>query len=612
MANLADEFLDDTTNSSSITIGTVVGIDDPDQMGRIRVRCSSWGDNKLPNEKVPLARYCAPFAGTSRNIGRGAEGDTSEGAIAYGQWMIPEIGSRVIVIILDHDPNQRYWIGAAHDTFYPHTLPHGRYLDDKLPKTSSEGDIQPLTRNLKAAFDSKLDSPEYATRGMDRQASAVKQENIGYHATVSKVSDETNQTIESYDGSTIEREQGYSADGQVSAIYSVTTPGFHSFSMDDDPQHCRTKLRTTAGHQIIMDDTNERIYISTAKGNTWIEIDEKGTIDIYGSEDISLRSDGKLNLSAKKTVRISGGEGVHIASTNDIRLHSKLDTHIRADADIKTHTTNFKIHTDSNMELQIDGDYKKTANKIIINSETTYDLDIASTYTMKSDAYEFTGTDINVNVGNVLIASNLTVGINATVTGTILGANVLAGVTLAAPMAAIAGPLTAAGISASGPGGMISAGPIATAGDVSAGGVSLLSHTHMYEKPQHPAGPALTAPGLPTAAPPAPPAPPQTPSPPSPPAKISAAPASAGTAPADELPAYVVTRAPTHEPYTRSYLDKDKTDKDSTGETALDVIETLNSNDIDPVLEYASTNPKAGTGSAKRGISFNRNPNWRR
>jgi len=612
MGNLIRGFIEDADPPppSSITIGVVVGIGDGNQLGRIQVRCASWGDAKLPDHLVPWARYCSSFAGTTNDIPRGRDADKSVGTIAYGQWMIPEVGSRVITIILDNDPNQRYWIGAAHDIYYSHTMPHGRFLEDKLPRTSSEELIQPLARNLATAFNSKFDSPEYATRGMDRQVSGIKQQDIGDEATVSKQSDELDQVIESYDGSTIKRSQGYSS-GIVSALYSQTTPGFHSFSMDDDLDHCRIKLRTTSGHQIIMDDTNERIYISTAQGKTWIEIDEKGTIDIYGSQDISLKADGDLNLSAKKTIRMSGGEGVHIASATELRMHSGTDTHIRADGDIKSHTTNLKLSTDENMEFKVGQEFQHLANSMIINSESSYDLDVVDIYTMKSSDYEFDGTNVNVNSGNVVIESgNLSVGSNANISGVARASTLVSSGVVQAASAAIAGGVSASGISASGS--ISSSGSIATAGDVIAGGVSLGSHTHVYIASQQPIGPANTASAIPTSGIPSPTPSPETPLSPETPIRAPANPAISTAAAAAELPAYAVSRAPTREPYTRSYLDRDRTDKDVTGESALDVIEVLKTDDVDSILEYESTNKLAGTGSSKRGIRFNRNARWRR
>jgi len=576
------------------TIGIVEDVSDAFQLGKIRIRCNQWGDTGLPIDQIPQARFCSPFGGVTADLPRGVNESVSQGQVAYGQWNIPQVGSRAVVMLIDGDQNNRVWVGVVPDFFFSHTMPHGRYLDDKIPLTSTESPIEPLATNVKISFDNQLDSPEYATRVMDRQVSAVRGQDIGKKVVVSSKADEIDQVINSADGSTINRTQGYLPD-RDSAIFSYTTPGFHTMAMDDDPNNCRIRFRTTSGHQIIMDDTNERIYISTSKGNTWIEIDEKGTIDIYGSEDISMSADSDINILAKKTVRIGAGEGIHLTSGTGIRAHAKEDVHLKSDADIKTHSANFKLHTDANFEVKVDGVHQETSNSIIINSDSTYDLTASGTYTMTSSGYDFDGTNIMAD-GNIIAKGNITSAGNITAAGVVTATTVVA-----------------AGISATGSvvsaGSLSSSGPIFSATDVVAGTTSLMNHSHQYLQPKHPLGPGSTTPAntVPSGGGSA--GTPDTPGTPDPDAP--AVPATSGAAAADELSAYFVTRMPTHEPYARSYLDKDQTDKDSPGDTTLDLFDTVMS-DINSTLEYPSTNPSVGTGSAKRGKDFARNTKWRR
>jgi uncharacterized protein (DUF2345 family) len=88
------------------------------------------------------------------------------------------------------------------------------------------------------------------------------------------------------------------------------------------------RFRTTAGHQIILDDTNERIYVSTAKGKSWIELDENGTINVYsdsklnitGNNDVNIHSNENLNLSAAKRVNIVSEQGSIQLSANKLLI----------------------------------------------------------------------------------------------------------------------------------------------------------------------------------------------------------------------------------------------------------------------------------------------------
>jgi hypothetical protein len=97
-------------------------------------------------------------------------------------------------------------------------------------------------------------------------------------------------------------------------VYCMVTPGGHYLTMVDDPEHCRTRLRTTAGNQIIFDDSNERIYVSTAKGGTWLELDEDGHIHAYAAESMSFSAGGDINFTANKTFNVYAGEGINLKS----------------------------------------------------------------------------------------------------------------------------------------------------------------------------------------------------------------------------------------------------------------------------------------------------------
>jgi len=227
----------------------------------------------------------------------------------------------------------------------------------------------------------------------------------------------------------------------------------------------------------------------------------------------------------------------------------------------------------------------------------------------KGSGYDFNGTDIIMEgsafvMGDVVGAKNVLAAMNVSA-----GINVLAVEAVSAPV--LVGRAVSVGIA-----GMSSQGSIATKGiitseaDVVAGQTSLRSHTHMVPLPQHGAGMIPSQLATPTAAS-IPAAPYIEPTVPIEPVQVNAEPTASSADAAEPLPAYFPSRVPQHEPFTRSYLKKDETDKDEAGESTLDLFDAVQ-NDIDSVLEYDSTNPAAGTGSTSRGKDFARNAKWRR
>jgi hypothetical protein len=117
--------------------------------------------------------------------------------------------------------------------------------------------------------------------------------------------------------------------------YCITTPGRNAIIMQDDPKYARLRLKTAEGHQIIFDDANERIYVSTAMGKTWIELDQDGHVHVFGAASVSIRAGADINLTADGDINLEAGKGVHVkARGGDIRLNTSNSFHVLATANI--------------------------------------------------------------------------------------------------------------------------------------------------------------------------------------------------------------------------------------------------------------------------------------
>lgn len=306
------------------TIGIVEDTNDPAQMGRVRVYCPSIDNEDHLIDDLPWAIYQTPFGGQIKNQAAGPGADISYGPTAYGFWGIPKVGSSVLIQFINGDPNYRVWTGCVYPIMGNRSLPGGRAADftqppNKRPNGPYSDSYEPILPGKVNQAEAGLDSNYYYTRG-------------GYERMVA-------QPMTNKDGT-----EGYAQNpNRTSATdldpqtYSWTTPGHHFISMQDSPQFCRVRVKTTCGHQIILDDTNERIYISTAKGNSWIEMDQDGHIHVYGSQSISYTTGGDFNVSAAgdfnvsaATINLNGSEGVAITGGQDIQMNSGCSTLITA------------------------------------------------------------------------------------------------------------------------------------------------------------------------------------------------------------------------------------------------------------------------------------------
>lgn len=412
------------------TIGKVVDTNDPDQVGRVRVRCGGWSDSlSTPMEDLPWAIPISPLAGVTSFGRRGATQDEIDGPVAYGMWNTPKIGSFVLVGCLDGNRSHRFYIGGIHPHLAAHTLPHGRYLwnedlEEGLPEgpvATNEAPIEPLHRNMTQQFtksgsyhaDGTPEDPrrnlEYRTRGADMQAAAIHNRHVADQSDgpgseyadhlpgeVTKVTQEDGSVREvlgaGYARDQHEPDDVYPSTGGVNYDahnYSWTTPGFHSISMNDRADNCRIRMRTTAGHQIIMDDTNERMYISTAGGETWIEIDQVGNIDIFASKNISTHAGGDINFTSDKTIRLQSREGIHMRTDGEFRAHSVKDFHVRTEQNMRTHS---KLST----FMQSDERFHVYSKGTLYISSSTANVDLSAAVCLHSTS----GNETHIRSGS--------------------------------------------------------------------------------------------------------------------------------------------------------------------------------------------------------------------
>lgn len=385
------------------TVGKVMDTNDPAQMGRARVRCGKYGDKATQDMvDLPWALPVSPLAGVITHGMRGSEQESVNAPVAYGMWNIPKIGSYVIVGCIDGDKSKRFYVGGVHPQYLVNTLPHGRFIWRKAdsegarpdgPLSSDEVPIEPLYSNMTEQFTlpsgegtltrrapgtpnkPRVGNAEYESRGADMQASALDKtlhndpRNSPGNTTVDHVpgeaihfpkADGTTRSIlgPGYSIDQIEPTEQYGPEtAQVnydSHNYSWTTPGFHSLSMNDRYDQCRIRIRTTSGHQILMDDTNERIYVSTAGGQSYIEIDKLGNIDIFAEKTISTHAKGDINFYSDKSIRLQAVEDIHMRADREIRQHSLQDFHVRSEMNIRTHSKlETKIEADTNMDIRV-------------------------------------------------------------------------------------------------------------------------------------------------------------------------------------------------------------------------------------------------------------------
>lgn len=330
-----------------LSVGIVKNNADPAQHGRLQIFLPSIDSKDFEVEDLPWATYVSPFGGSSANMLVGREQKEVPGVSAYGFWAIPKNSAQVLCGFLEGDPNVRFWMGCFYLPELNRTLPQS--INDIKTEIDESGiypqqEIPHYRTNLgEAGLDPE--SMHYKTRG-------------GWARSVSHPSNK-NKNKPRDDGYATKPLEQEKADSQ---IHSLTTPGRHFFEMSDVDEECRIRLKTTEGTQIILDDTNERIYISTAMGRNWIEIDEgSGKIyfytaakfNVHSENDINLYSDENINIVAKKRVNIQSEERA-------VKVQGKMNVELLSEE------ANIKIAASRDLHLKtFDGDRAEAVSEMI-------------------------------------------------------------------------------------------------------------------------------------------------------------------------------------------------------------------------------------------------------
>jgi hypothetical protein len=85
------------------------------------------------------------------------------------------------------------------------------------------------------------------------------------------------------------------------------------------------RVRTRTGHQILLHNSEDLIYIGNARGTTWIELTSNGKIDIFAEDSISVHTKNDLNIRADRDINLEAGRNVNIKAAADYSKDADKD-----------------------------------------------------------------------------------------------------------------------------------------------------------------------------------------------------------------------------------------------------------------------------------------------
>ena len=332
------------------------------------------GNNTLTTGQTVQVKYLPSFFGVTPYGGASSNEGFAHTQKSYGMWAVPpDIGNIVLVIFVEGNISMGYWLGVVPDEYMnfmvpgnPATtfndkdktknLPVGEY-NKKLSKHKG-GDPTKFLKPVNTDFQTVLTtsgligdnirgvSSSSARRELpsmvfgwstpgpyDRRPGAPKY-NYG------NIGGQTNVATSRLGGSSFVMDDGdanFLRKGPASkekSDYAAVEKG-EKLGDPTIPKNELIRLRTRTGHQILMHNSEDLIYIGNSKGTTWIELTSNGKIDIYAKDSVSVHTENDYNLTADRDINFKAGRDINFTATTDIRQHAGKDFDVFASDNIR-------------------------------------------------------------------------------------------------------------------------------------------------------------------------------------------------------------------------------------------------------------------------------------
>ena len=329
-------------------VGVIKNNVDPTRQGRVQVFIEQFAGDDPENPSLwRTVSYCPSFYGATPPQ-PGTQGNTSAvgGYIggnpqSYGMWFTPpDLEVRLLCFFAGGDPNLGYYLGCIPDQGMTHMIPavgastafdlqnsdqKSYYAGAKvLPVTEINPNNTKINDNPQF-FDQKKPVHSFVAASMFQQGTLSDPQRGPISSTSQRESPSACFGLSTpgraiYQGGISENDvQSRIAAGTISATDTqiVGRRGGHSIVLDDGDITGKDKLvriRTGAGHQITMSDDGNFLYISHANGQTWLEFGQEGTLDVYATNSVNIRTQGTINLHADQDINMFAGNKINMKS----------------------------------------------------------------------------------------------------------------------------------------------------------------------------------------------------------------------------------------------------------------------------------------------------------
>ncbi len=407
------------SNNSGPYLARVVSHGDGKYMGSLQVELlNDVGRNLNVTGSILQVKYLSPFYGVTGSQFVTDNNDYAGTQKSYGFWMVPpDVGTTVMVIFVNGNAAQGYWIGCVQDEYMNFMIPGLAATETTHPPSGKRQVVTEFNKKinkLEHADQTQVPKPIHPFQQVLESQGLAGDDVRGI--TTSSARREVPSTV--FGISTpgpVDRKLG-APTGKIGKRESQLTDAFISrlggttFVMDDGddnflrkehakdgpplyasvengengirdiPHNELVRIRTRTGHQILLHNSEDLIYIANARGTAWIELTSNGKIDIYAEDSVSIRT--------KKDFNFFADENINMECLGDfaLRVGGKLAMEAGKDYSLLTESSNIQVNGEQN--ITVTSDYKLTIgggkNEAI---STNFKVDVgASTYITSTSA----------------------------------------------------------------------------------------------------------------------------------------------------------------------------------------------------------------------------------
>ena len=425
-----------------IMMAKVVGYLDPSFMCGLEVTLLRENGNDIGDTGQSYAvKYASPFYGSTayENMGMNV-GDFNDTQKTYGMWFpAVEIGTTVLVAFINGEASEGYFIGCIPGRFMNQMIPaiSGSTAFEASAEQKKKYDTtQPLPVaeiNRKANTLEKGTNTEKIKKAIHPIADRFLEQGL-LEDGIRGVTDSSGRrmvpnsvfgisTPGPFDRGPNSKKQYIGSSQSKSPVQlPASRLGGTTLVMDDgDDRYIRKKsagtgpseyaevenkekgdvnipyneyfrVRTRTGHQILLHNSEDLIYIGNARGTTWIELTSNGKIDIYAEDSISIHTENDLNFRADRDVNIEAGRNINLRSEKG-RLHADVATNLEIVVG-----ENGLITTAGNLDVNTTGNNKITSGGTIdIKSGGAAKITAGGDFSVGATNTTISGGNINLN-----------------------------------------------------------------------------------------------------------------------------------------------------------------------------------------------------------------------